>query len=79
MEYYLNFSFVGESDRFHVLLPYRNLNLANFNIFESHLKSIMLPEFYERTRKLKLSGEAPESGTIEFHRWLRQQPNREIT
>jgi hypothetical protein len=73
MEHYLNFNLIGEPDRFHVLLPYANVNLLSFDAFDTHLQGIMSIEWYERTRKLKLSSHQPEPNSIEFHSWFRQQ------
>lgn len=73
MEHYLNFSLVSEPHRFHVLLPYSNLHALSFETFDTHLQGTMPTAFYERTRKFKLSSHEPETESIEFHRWFRQQ------
>jgi hypothetical protein len=79
MEYYLNFSLVGEPRRFHVSLPWSNLHAVNFNAVDAHLKSVVPEAIYDRTRKLKPSDRTPEPESINFHSWLRQaQANQDI-
>jgi hypothetical protein len=79
MEHYLNFNLVGESQRFHVSLPWSNLHTINFNTIDAHLKSVVPEAMYDRTRKLKPSDRAPEPESIDFHNWLRQgQTNQNI-
>jgi len=41
MNHYLNFTLIGEDDRFHVLLPWQNVYAAGFHAIEAHLQAIV--------------------------------------
>lgn len=73
MNHYLNFTVIGETSRFHVLLPWQNVYFVGFNAIDAHLQSIVPESVFDRTRQLKLSEHQPESNSIDFHTWQRQQ------
>lgn len=73
MNHYLNFTVIGETNRFHVLLPWQNVYAVGFNAIDAHLQAIVPEAVFDRTRQLKLSEHQPESNSIDFHTWQRQQ------
>ncbi|MDX2241546.1 MAG: hypothetical protein NW224_12750 [Leptolyngbyaceae cyanobacterium bins.302] len=73
MNHYLNFTLLGEDGRFHVPLPWQNIYTVGFNAIEAHLQAVVPEATFERTRQLKLSEHQPESNSIDFHVWQRQQ------
>ncbi len=73
MNYYLNFTLIGEDGRFHVLLPWQNVYAAGFNAIEAHLQAVVPEAVFDRTRQLKVSEHQPESDSRDFHVWQRQQ------
>lgn len=73
MDYYLNFTLIGEDNRFHVLLPWQNVYSVGFNAIDAHLQAVVPEAVFNRTRQLKVSAHQPELNTVDFHAWQRQQ------
>lgn len=73
MNHYLNFTLIGEDGRFHVLLPWQNAYSVGFNAIDAHLQTVVPDPMFDRTRQLKLSEHEPESNSVDFHAWQRQQ------
>lgn len=76
MEHFLNFTLIDQPARFHVCLPWSHLHSVDFYEIEKHLKEVVPTDIFEKSRKLKLSEHQPETGSVDFHCWLRQQSKR---
>jgi hypothetical protein len=72
MDDYLNFTLLGEAQRFHILLPWQNSYSVGFYAIDEYLQGNLPEALYERTRQLRISKHQPESNSIDFHRWQRQ-------
>lgn len=73
MNYYLNFTLLGENIRFHVSLPWQNVYSVGFNAIDAHLQNVVPEPLFDRTRQLKVSAQQPESNSVDFHVWQRQR------
>ena len=73
MNHYLNFTVIGKDGRFHVLLPWQNVHSVGFNAIDAHLQTVVSEAVFNLTRQLKLSAHQPESSSVDFHIWQRQQ------
>lgn len=78
MNHYLNFTLIGEDGRFHVLLPWQNVYSVGFNAIDAHLQNVVPEPLFDRTRQLKISEHQPESNSIDFHAWQRQQKTQDF-
>ncbi|NJK53017.1 MAG: hypothetical protein HC936_09700 [Leptolyngbyaceae cyanobacterium SU_3_3] len=78
MDNYLNFTLIGEDSRFHVLLPWQNLYSVGFNAIDAHLQNVVPEAIFDRTRQLKVSAQQPESNSVNFHVWQRQQKAQDL-
>lgn len=78
MNHYLNFTLIGEDDRFYVLLPWQNVYSVGFNAIDAHLQSVVPEAVFDRTRQLKVSAHQPESNSVDFHVWQRQQKTQDF-
>lgn len=78
MNHYLNFTLIGEDGRFHVLLPWQNAYSVGFNAIDAHLQTVVPEALFDRTRQLKISEHQPESNSIDFHAWQRQQKTQDF-
>lgn len=78
MNHYLNFTLLGEDGRFHVLLPWQNVYSVGFNAIDAHLQTVVPESLFDRTRQLKVSAQQPESSSVDFHVWQRQQKAQDL-
>lgn len=78
MNHYLNFTLLGENTRFHVPLPWQNVYSVGFNAINAHLQSVVPESLFDRTRQLKVSAQQPESNSVDFHVWQRQQKAQDL-
>jgi len=78
MNHYLNFTLLGENIRFHVPLPWQNVYSVGFNAIDAHLQTVVPEALFDRTRQLKVSAHQPESNSVDFHVWQRQQKTQDF-